>query len=54
MAEGRAEVGVVRAFSDGARAVKHAFWQKFVTRSRRHHEGFQCFSRYEEMQELGS
>lgn len=25
-----------------------------VTRSRRHHEGFQCFSRYEELQELGS
>ena len=25
-----------------------------VTRSECHHEGFQCFSRYEEMQEVGS
>ena len=48
----------------GVYAIKHIFFCRrfllvswrllLVPRSRRHHEGIECFSRYEEMQELGS
>ena len=51
-------------FGEGeTHAVKHIFFQKvstrlmkplLITRNSCHHEGFWCFSRYREIQELGS
>jgi len=48
---------------EGVHAIKHIFFQKvsaglmrllLVIRNGHHHEGFQCFSRCKEMQELSS